>query len=205
MTASLDGVRAREAVGRIKEHLSVFPEDPREFWRGYCLAVHGLAFEIRRHGLARALATSLAASGSNNKASDNNARNCGRLAALKDIAVGLNGWLNKVPDTTTSESFRVAIKTFCETEDSDYNNLRTKAKEAIEQLVDLNFETHGLVQHEVVESIAWLKNLSAPYKPKESEGDKAVAESEGGEIGTLAQEQQQDEETPADEAGGSEA
>lgn len=160
MTQDLERQRAQTAVNRVKAHTGKFdPKTKKEFWRFYCGTAHGLPALIRMHGLARALAVEFAAS---TKGAEDGKK--GRLTAIDDIAEGLLTW-HSAAKLERFDQFATALG---QTRAYDIANMQERTKSVIEALIALDFRSYTVLQREALEILAWLKNLSAPYKPKDS-------------------------------------
>jgi CRISPR/Cas system CMR-associated protein Cmr5 small subunit len=153
---SLDQQRASSAAARIRE----LHAQSKDFWRGYCGVVDRLPGDIRYSGLLRALATGLVGS----QKGRNNDEQRGRLWVLADLAHWFNQFQRAVTGTG-DDTFTVPATV-------------EKGQAFINELIAFDARQLQFLQHEAGEYLAWLKLLSAPFKPKD-EVERRYVDGEG--------------------------
>jgi hypothetical protein len=171
MIASIERARAAKAVGRIGQHKDSYGEKT-PFWKGYCNVANALPTQIRVQGLARALASAVAAAA---KKSGDEEKGC--RAVLDDLVETLLSWHATAREPAAFAALVDEIR-------PEYDK---RAEHLIKQAIALDFRDYTVLQREVLEGLAWLKTLAAPYKPEGNDAKGgASSKAEGAGEGTAA-------------------
>lgn len=174
MIPSLERRRAMEAITSVKAHLTSHQTETR-FWKAYAKVANGLPIAIRQQGVARALQTEVARAGK-----QQNEKAQGAWAILEDICKVLLKWYEVANKPAEFKNLFEADTEKAVTETA------LNIHKLIEQAIALDFCAYTVLQREVIEIVSWLKILSIPHRPKDSEAPDTDDETPEGSVSSDA-------------------